>query len=191
MDGPAFATLLQAPRGVAPPAITGGSVAGKRLACSRGAWAPDLLGSFLYRVPQRFAYRWSRNGAAIAGATASSYKATLAGSYRCRVIASNAAGTAPQTSAAHKVLARATIAKAKVNSAKSRAKFSFRSSGGANGFQCALIKRKHGKKGKKPSFSACESPKTYKELKPGKYTFEVRALSAAGAGPATKKSFTI
>jgi hypothetical protein len=32
------------------------------------------------------------------------------------------------------------------------------------GFQCPLVK---------PSFSACRSPKTYKHLKPGKYTFEV------------------
>jgi hypothetical protein len=51
------------------------------------------------------------------------------------------------------------------------------------GFQCALVK---------PSFSACRSPKTYKHLKPGKYTFEVRAFNAAGADPTpAKKSFTI
>jgi len=42
------------------------------------------------------------------------------------------------------------------------------------------------------SFSACRSPKTYKQLKPGKHTFEVRAFNAAGADPTpAKKSFTI
>jgi hypothetical protein len=51
------------------------------------------------------------------------------------------------------------------------------------GLQCALVK---------PSFSACRSRKTYKHLKPGKYTFEVRAFNAAGADPTpAKKSFTI
>ena len=86
-----------------------------------------------------------------------------------------------------------TITKASINVKKHRARFSFRASGGT-GFQCAIVhrapRRKNGKK-KGPSFARCGSPKTYKKLKHGKYTFEVRVLSNAGPGPAAKKSFKI
>ena len=75
------------------------------LSCSQGRWAPDLVGSFLYRAPHSFAYRWSVNGAAISGATASTYTASGPGDYRCRVTASNAAGGTSQTSAPHTVAA--------------------------------------------------------------------------------------
>ena len=71
-----------------------------RLGCSRGTWAPDLLGSFLYRAPQSFAYQWRLNATDIGGATTGHYTPTAAGSYSCRVIATNAAGSATQTSAA-------------------------------------------------------------------------------------------
>jgi hypothetical protein len=73
---------------------------GQRLSCSRGSWAPDLLGSFLYRAPQSFAYQWRLNGADIGGANAAQYTATAPGSYTCRVTASNQAGSVAQTSAA-------------------------------------------------------------------------------------------
>ena len=76
---------------------------GAALTCSQGSWLPDLLGSFLYRVPQSFAYAWTRNGAAIPGAGANSYRAFASGDYRCRVTASNPAGSASQTSAVHAV----------------------------------------------------------------------------------------
>jgi hypothetical protein len=78
------------------------------------------------------------------------------------------------------------ITKAKISSTAHEATFSFKAIGTATGFQCALGRTP------KASFSACRSPKTYKPLKPGKYTFEVRALNAAGAGATpAKKSFTI
>lgn len=53
-------------------------------------------------------------------------------------------------------------------------------------------KGKGKKKPKPPPFSACASPQTYKNLKPGKYGFEVRALNALGAdaAPASRK-FTL
>lgn len=76
---------------------------GQRLSCSRGSWAPDLLGSFLYRAPQSFAYQWRLNGADIGGANAPQYTATTPGSYACRVTATNRAGSASQTSAAFTV----------------------------------------------------------------------------------------
>jgi hypothetical protein len=78
----------------------------QRLACSRGTWAPDLLGSFLYRAPQSFTYQWMRNGTDLTGApdpTKPYYTPTVAGSYSCRVTATNRAGSATQTSAAFTV----------------------------------------------------------------------------------------
>jgi hypothetical protein len=74
--------------------------AGQRLTCSRGSWAPDLLGAFLYRAPESYSYQWRLNGNDIAGANGSQYTATTPGSYSCRVTATNRAGSASQTSAA-------------------------------------------------------------------------------------------
>jgi DNA-binding beta-propeller fold protein YncE len=78
----------------------------QRLSCSPGIWAPDLLGSFLYRAPQTFAYQWRRDGTDLTGApdpTKSHYAPTVAGSYSCRVTATNRAGSATQTSPAFTV----------------------------------------------------------------------------------------
>jgi DNA-binding beta-propeller fold protein YncE len=115
---PAGLALLRAPIPVAPPTVgweftlSGGGFGGQffggshssaliqRLGCSRGTWAPDLLGSFLYRAPQSFAYQWRLNGTDIGGATSARYTPTAPGSYSCRVTASNAAGSATQMSAA-------------------------------------------------------------------------------------------
>jgi hypothetical protein len=96
---PLFPALLRAPSGAGAPAISGGSALGSTLACSRGSWAPDLVGSFLYRAPRGFAFRWLRDGSQIAGATQSSITASSPGDYRCRVTATNHAGSASQTSA--------------------------------------------------------------------------------------------
>jgi alpha-tubulin suppressor-like RCC1 family protein len=77
-----------------------------------------------------------------------------------------------------------------------KAKFSFSAPGAVTGFECMLVKPKpKPKKGrratkpKKPTFGACSSPKTYKKLKKGTYTFKVRALNILGtdANPAVKK----
>ena len=190
-DGPEYLAVLEVPRSVAAPAVTGGSVVAAQLACSIGTWRGDLSASFVYRAPRSFAYQWTRNGANIPAATKSSYTATLAGRYRCRVSATNAAGTATRTSAAHNVFAKAKITKVAIDAAKHRARFSFKSKGGGIGFRCALVKSKTGAKPPKPSFSACTSPKTYKNVTPGHYTFEVRVLSAGSAGPPAKKSFAI
>ena len=58
-----------------------------------------------------------------------------------------------------------------------KASFSFKARGIASGFQCEL---KHDKPGAKGSFSKCRSPKGYKNLKPGKYIFQVRAVNSSG-----------
>jgi alpha-tubulin suppressor-like RCC1 family protein len=84
---------------------------------------------------------------------------------------------------------------------KATAGFSFSAPGAITGYQCALVKPATKKKkhhpakasaAAKPKFSACSSHKAYKNLKPGKYTFKVRAVDILGvdAKPAVKK-FTV
>jgi hypothetical protein len=65
----------------------------------------------------------------------------------------------------------------KAKSTKTTAKFTFSADENAT-FECKLT----GKKTKKAlrKYSSCTSPKTYKKLKPGKYTFSVLATDAAG-----------
>jgi hypothetical protein len=126
VSSPAGLALLRAPLGAVPPiiswqwALSEGPFPGplpgppapdfddveQRLACSTGNWAPDLLGSFLYRAPQSFAYQWRRNGTDLTAPpdpTKPYYTPTVAGSYSCRVTATNRAGSATQTSAAFTV----------------------------------------------------------------------------------------
>jgi alpha-tubulin suppressor-like RCC1 family protein len=86
------------------------------------------------------------------------------------------------------------IAKAKISSRTKSASFSFQAPGAITGFQCALIKPKVRRKRHrasrsavrhkpKPHFSACAAPKQFKHLRPGRYSFEVRALDILGADP--------
>jgi DNA-binding beta-propeller fold protein YncE len=102
---PSFPSLLEAPAGAGVPTIEGGSSAGSVLACSQGSWEPDVAASFLYRAPDSLEYQWSLDGADIPGATAATQTTTAAGSYRCRVTASNHAGATTQTSAPFAVTA--------------------------------------------------------------------------------------
>jgi hypothetical protein len=80
----------------------------------------------------------------------------------------------------------------KINKKKRKAKFEFSAAGYVTGFECSLARKKKGKKkGKKSaaSFTPCSSPKRYKKLKPGRYTFKVRGINPNGPDPnaATKK----
>lgn len=85
---------------------------------------------------------------------------------------------------------KAKITNLRVDRKHHKAKFTFKGSRYATRFQCALIKR--GKtKTRKPHFSRCRSPKTYKHLKSGRYTFAVRALSQNKIGPIATLRFTI
>ena len=68
--------------------------------------------------------------------------------------------------------------------------FTFSAPGAITGYQCLLVKPKAKKKrttakasrkARKPKFTACQGPKPYRHLKPGKYTFKVRALDIIGA----------
>lgn len=80
------------------------------------------------------------------------------------------------------------ILKAMISSKKRKATFKFKAIGKGTGFQCALLR----KPAHSAKFKACHSPKTYKKLKPGKYTFEVRAVGPGGVDrtPA-KKAFKL
>jgi hypothetical protein len=82
------------------------------------------------------------------------------------------------------------ITAAKISAKKGAVTFSFQGSGTVSGFECALQRprRKHHKK-PKLAYSKCNSPKTYKHLRPGNYVFKVRAFNAAGADstPAIRK----
>jgi hypothetical protein len=77
-----------------------------------------------------------------------------------------------------------------------RATFSFTTPGVVSGYQCMLVrpkpKRKKAgrpKRRRKPRFVTCTSPKRYKKLRKGRYTFRVRALNQLGieAVPAVRR----
>jgi hypothetical protein len=76
------------------------------------------------------------------------------------------------------------LTRTRIKAKKGRATFTFAASGSTTGFQCALTKR-----GKKPAFKPCRSPKTYKHVRPRRYVFRVRAVGPGGrdATPATKR----
>ena len=82
------------------------------------------------------------------------------------------------------------IRRARVNRRRGRATFFFDAPGAITGFQCKLVKpkRRHHKR-PRARFSSCSSPRRYKHLATGRYTFRVRALDILGADatPATKR----
>jgi virginiamycin B lyase len=85
--------------------------------------------------------------------------------------------------------------KGKVRTKKKKAKVKFRFSSPNAGatFECRMVRKpKKGKKAPKPpAFKGCKSPKSYK-LKPGRYTFEVRAVLAGKKDPTpAKRSFRV
>jgi len=100
------------------------------------------------------------------------------------------------------VPAQTKIDKAKINRKQGKARFRFSASGPnpATGFECELKrpKRKHHHSRSRrlgPSrvdfrgakFRPCISAKTYKHLRPGRYTFLVRAIDVAGPDPTPAK----
>lgn len=72
------------------------------------------------------------------------------------------------------------ITRHKISKKTGSATFGFAAVGQATGFQCALVREG---RTAKPTYSSCHSPKSYPHLKPGSYTFLVRAVNAAGADP--------
>ncbi len=92
--GPAkFLALFVAPRSLAPPQVTGAAAPGATLACSTGEWAADQPQANLFDAPAEFSYRWTRDGAPVAGADEATFTVPAAGaSYGCAVTAANGAG---------------------------------------------------------------------------------------------------
>ena len=105
LHGPQDPLILKSPVGTGAPAITRSAKSRSELSCSQGSWGADFASSFVYQAPRTFAYQWTRNGAAVAGATAATLNATKPGSYACTVTAANQTGSASQASAAINVKA--------------------------------------------------------------------------------------
>ena len=76
-----------------------------------------------------------------------------------------------------------------------KAQFEFTAPGAVTGYQCMLVtpkpktKKARSKRREKPTFSDRSSPKRYKQLRKGRYTFKVRAGNTLGvdAQPAVRK----
>ena len=182
ISSPVTPSLLKAPAGTGVPQISGDSEPGSILACSPGTWAGDVLESVLYRAPQNIAYQWTLDGDDIPGAEASSITATAEGDYRCRVAATNAAGSTNQTSAAHAVGDPPDVdppqtvitAGPSGTTALNNPIFAFSSEAGTT-FQCRL----DGPGSAIGAFAPCTSPRAYPSLGDGSYTFSVRATDQA------------
>jgi hypothetical protein len=154
-----------------------GSVGGERIVCPSAACSATFAKGAVV----------SLRAEAAPGSTFQGFSGACSGADICRVTMDQARSVTatfelPKPS-------KTKIKAAKVNGAKRSATFSFEASGTVSGFECRLSapKSKKGKGKAHPSaaikFSKCASPKTYKHLKPGGYTFEVRAFNAAGHDP--------
>jgi hypothetical protein len=77
-----------------------------------------------------------------------------------------------------------TLKRAKIDAKAGTATFTFAGSGQVSGFACELIRpHRKGSMAKKPKFASCTSPKAYKHLSPGHYTFKVEASGVGGVDP--------
>jgi hypothetical protein len=84
------------------------------------------------------------------------------------------------------------ITAAKIGKPAGRARFRFKAVGRATGFQCRLVRAKVKATARRPAqkrFRACASPKAYRNLRPGRYRFAVRALNGglADTTPASRR----
>jgi hypothetical protein len=92
-DDVTLSVVVDAPENSAAPAASGSTVEGQTLTCNPGSWSGSPT----------FTFEWLRDGVPIAGATAQTY--TLTGAdvgkqIRCRVTATNSAGSEQATSSA-------------------------------------------------------------------------------------------
>lgn len=121
VDGPQDPVIIKSPTGTGAPAITQDAANPAALSCSTGSWGADYPGSFVYQAPRSYGYQWLLNGAAIGGATASTYAATQPGSYTCTVTAVNQTGSASQTSGGVTINAASVKLTVKPKQAKAKA----------------------------------------------------------------------
>ncbi len=191
--------MLTAPVNTAPPSlsVSGSAVQGQTLTALDGSWTNS---------PTSFTHQWQRCDTSgntctpIPEATGQTYTLTAAdvgSTIRVQETASNAAGagTPVSSAAVGPVIAPpgfspphgTKITSSKVKQKKRSASFSFSAQGTVVGFQCELQRPKpkgRHKKLPKAAFGPCGSPKSYKVLlRPGTYTFLVRAFNGAGADP--------
>ena len=89
IHSPVFAAILKAPVSTGEPEL---SVAGTTMSCTLGEWEGDHPGASVYAAPTSFAYQWKKGSEDIGGATGNTFTATEAGSYSCKITATNAAG---------------------------------------------------------------------------------------------------
>jgi hypothetical protein len=104
IDHPNLPSILKEPTATANPTIGGGADPGATLHCSTGRWAGDVIEALAYQAPQDLSYRWSLDGVDLPGSDSDTVTATDAGTYRCVVTATNAAGSTDATSSAHQVV---------------------------------------------------------------------------------------
>jgi virginiamycin B lyase len=78
------------------------------------------------------------------------------------------------------------ITHAAISTSRRTASFRFTAVAAATGFECALAAHRA-----KPQYVSCRSPKTYRALSPGTYTFEVRALNGTLAGSTARSTFSL
>jgi FG-GAP repeat len=84
------------------------------------------------------------------------------------------------------------ISRARIRPAAGSAVFSFKAVGSHTGFQCALIKSAAHRRRPRPSFSRCRSPRAYRHLGSGHYTFLARAVDRSSfTGNPASRSFGI
>ncbi len=113
-----------APASTTPPAITGDFTEGQSLTVSNGAWDNG---------PDSHAYQWTRDGADIAGATASAYTLTaddVGTTVDCDVTASNAAGSATVSATGEAVVSAAAAMPAGIADIASGAWYDMQAAGG-------------------------------------------------------------
>jgi FG-GAP repeat len=190
--------MLTAPVNTVPPSlsVSGSAMQGQTLTGLDGSWTNS---------PTSFAHQWQRcdasgnNCTPIPEATGQTYTlaaADVGATIRVQETASNAAGAGTPASSAvvGPVISLpgfspphgTQITSSKVKQKKRSASFSFSAQGTVVGFQCELQRPKpkgRHKKLPKAAFGPCGSPKSYRHLRPGTYTFLVRAFNGAGADP--------
>ena len=108
-EQPAPARPVAQPGGRRGPEVSGGAGINQELTCSQGALGPRPARGLPLRAPRPFAYEWQKDGVGPILGTDANFTPTEAGSYTCRVTATNQAGSDSQTSAPHSVTANPTV----------------------------------------------------------------------------------
>lgn len=97
VNGPQDPVIIKSPANTAPPQATRYPGTRTLLECSKGTWAGDYPGSFVYQSPHEYGFQWTRNGKTIPNGFAFSENAKSPGTYACTVTGVNPAGSASAT----------------------------------------------------------------------------------------------